>query len=131
MNYGLKSTDYLTEKLNPDQTPQGRGGDTQFETPYDRPSVSRMLSPEFYNRPVNSWSSELCEGLFKIKIRGSTIKAEVYYGLIHYISCFYCLAVIPTLMSDVGYDGGSLFQATALCSGIGCIVGGIVVFFCD
>lgn len=92
-----------------------------------RPSIAHMMTTEFYQRPVSEWISELCEGLFKVRIRGSTIRAEIYFGLIHYISCFYCLAVIPNIMSSVGYESGPMFTITAFASGMGSILGGLVI----
>ena len=91
-----------------------------------RPSIDTMMTSDFYRRPVRYWMFELCEGLFKIHIRGTTIKAEIYYGFIHYISCFFCLAVIPNLMSHAGYQTGSLFLITAVTCGVGSILGGLI-----
>lgn len=89
-------------------------------------SFNRMRSYTFYNRPRNEWISDLCEIFFKIKARGTTIQAELYFGLIHFISCFYCLAVVPGILGTVNYDGVAVFATTALTSGIGCIVAGFV-----
>ena len=55
---------------------------------------------------------EICEILFKIEKRGTTIKLEMYYGLIHFISCLYIIPVvssvlIPTDCSDVSDDNPS------------------------
>lgn len=88
-----------------------------------RPSIVQMLEPEFYTR--SSWFEDLCEGLFKLKSRKTTFKAECYFGLIHFISCFYCLAVIPQIMSQTGYDSQSTFLTTALFSGGGSIICGL------
>jgi AGZA family xanthine/uracil permease-like MFS transporter len=82
-----------------------------------------MVKPEFYQR--NNWVQEFFEGIFKIERRGSTIKAEIYFGLIHFISCLYCLAVVPKQLAKAGYDPRTSFVATATCSGIGSIAGGL------
>lgn len=61
----------------------------------------------------------------KVKTRKSTVRAEVYFGLVHFISCFYCLAVIPQQMERAGYDARGMFFATATCSGLGSIICGL------
>ena len=48
-------------------------------------------------------------------------------GFIHYISCFFCLAVIPTVMKTAGYEPGPMFLTTAITSGLASIIGGVVV----
>jgi hypothetical protein len=127
MNYGTETNDTMNENCGLENLQHNEK--VHSINNLERPSLSQMMTIEFYKRPVDSWFVELCEGLFKIRIRGSTIKAEIYYGLIHYISCFYCLAVIPPLMKPVGYDSGSLFLTICLTSGIGCLFGGIVINF--
>lgn len=87
---------------------------------------TRITSFSFYNRPRHEWIPDLCEVLFEIKKRETTIQAELYFGVIHFISCFYCLAVIPAVLASVNYSSASVFAATALVSGIGCIIGGLV-----
>ncbi len=67
----------------------------------------------------------MCEMLFKIKSRGTTVKAEVYYGLIHFVSCLYCLAVIPQQLNNAGYDSRSTVVSVAACSGVGSIFCGL------
>ena len=74
MSYGTNhsnddAVDSLTEKLNPDLATQSS----------NRPTVKQMLQYDFYQR--QGWLEQLCEGLFKVHIRGSTIKAEIYYGI--------------------------------------------------
>jgi hypothetical protein len=130
MNYGLQhhhdettsSSDSMTVTLR-DRVDEEDDDDESIR----RPSIAHMMKPEFYRRPVSEWISELCEGLFKVRIRGSTIRAEIYFGFIHYISCFYCLAVIPNIMSSVGYASGPTFTITAFASGMGSILGGLVI----
>ena len=67
----------------------------------------------------------MCEILFKIKQRGTTIKLEVQLGFIHFISCFYCLALLPQQLSDAGYNSRHTIVSTALCAGLGSIFCGI------
>ena len=72
-----------------------------------------------------NWFEEMCEILFKIKQRGTTIKLEVQLGFIHFISCFYCLAVVPQQLSAAGYNSRHTIVSTALCAGLGSIFCGI------
>ena len=66
-----------------------------------------------------------CEILFKVKERNSTIRYEIYYGLIHFISCLYILAVIPQQLSKAGYNVDYTVVAVGACCGVGSIVGGL------
>lgn len=96
--------------------------DTQMST-VSRATLADVMDPAFYKK--EAWIDELFEGLFKIRSRESTIKLEIYYGIIHFISCFYCLAVIPQQMNKAGYGTQSVFVATAACAGIGSIILGL------
>ncbi|KAJ1436698.1 hypothetical protein B484DRAFT_428514 [Ochromonadaceae sp. CCMP2298] len=90
---------------------------------YKRPSLNELATREFYQQ--EGWFEEMCETLFKIKYRGTTIKAEVYHGIIHFISCLYCLAVVPQQLTSAGYAGKTTVVAVALTSGIGSIFCGL------
>jgi AGZA family xanthine/uracil permease-like MFS transporter len=96
--------------------------DTQVST-VSRATLADVMDPEFYKK--ETWTNELLERLFKIQARETTVKLEIYYGVIHFISCFYCLAVIPQQMNKAGYNTQSTFVATAACSGIGSIILGL------
>ncbi len=86
-------------------------------------NLQNLANPEFYRQ--DNWFEELCEILFKIKRRGTTINAEVYYGVIHFISCLYCLAVIPQQLYGAGYNGRPTVVSVALCTGAGSILSGL------
>ena len=90
---------------------------------YIRPSLHELATREFYQQ--EGWFEQLCEALFKIKYRGTTIKAEAYHGIIHFISCLYCLAVVPQQMSSAGYDSNNVVVAVALLCGVGSISCGL------
>ena len=47
---------------------------------------------------------DLCEILFHIKRRETSILSEIYYGFIQFISCVYVLPVIPNQLSVAGYN---------------------------
>jgi hypothetical protein len=84
---------------------------------YERHALRELYSREFYQR--NNWFEALCETLFKIRARKTTIKAEIYYGVIHFISCLYCLAVVPQQLRAAHYNVPHTVVSVALCSGIG------------
>ena len=97
--------------------------------PGDKNGESIDANPESVIEPEYKEKSKIekyIDYFFCIEERGTTIQAELYFGLIHYVSCFYCLAVIPSIGLSVGYDGESIFATTALCSGIGSILGGFL-----
>ncbi|RYH30183.1 NCS2 family permease [archaeon] len=86
-------------------------------------TLQDLTNPNFYHR--DNWFEDMCEILFKLSRRNTTIKAEVYYGFIHYISCLYCLAVVPQQLSGAGYGSRNTVVAVALCSGVGSIFCGL------
>jgi adenine/guanine/hypoxanthine permease len=86
-------------------------------------NLEHLTRLEFYQQ--ENWVEELFEILFKIRRRGTTITAEVYYGIIHFISCLYCLAVIPQQLYGAGYLGRPTVVSVALCTGAGSILSGL------
>lgn len=59
---------------------------------------------------------------FEIEERGSTLENEIFTGFIHFITCLYVFPVVPGQLSDAGYSKVSSIEATALASGVGCII---------
>ena len=55
----------------------------------------------------NSRLEEVCEILFHVKRRNTTIKMEVIYGFIQFISCLYVLPVVPEQLHKAGYENKS------------------------
>ena len=86
-------------------------------------SLKVLTSREFYQK--DSWFEDMFEVLFKIKRRGTSVKAELYHGVIHFISCLYCLAVVPMQLQAAGYIKEDTIVAVALCSGVGSIFCGL------
>lgn len=87
---------------------------------------SRLLhltKAEFYQN--ENWLVDVCEILFKIKERNTTIENELYYGFVHFISCFFVLAVIPQLLANANYSADTTVVAVGACCGIGSIIGGL------
>ena len=82
-----------------------------------------LLTQEFYKR--ESWVDDGFEVLFKIKERETSIGNEVYCGLIHFISCLYCLAVVPQQLKSCGYSPRNTVVSTSALCGIGSILVGL------
>lgn len=112
-----------TVATNPMVQKHSRDDDAPTDGSYARPSIYDLYNREFYQK--EGWFEALCEALFKIKNRGTTIKAEAYHGVVHFISCLYCLAVVPQQMSSAGYDGDTVVVAVALLCGAGSIFCGL------
>ena len=91
---GLNESLFVTTKSPFADSDLNRDSENTERTSYPgRPSqLQDLVKPEFYKK--EGWFDEMCEVLFKLKRRNTTIKAEVYYGIIHFISCLYCLAVV-------------------------------------
>lgn len=93
----------LTENLFVTTKTPFAGSDHEDERPSEIPSrpsqLHDLVKPEFYKN--ENWFYEMCEVLFKLKRRNTTVKAEVYYGIIHFISCLYCLAVVVSYIIDL------------------------------
>lgn len=62
---------------------------------HGKSALHDLVKPEFYHQ--DNWFEEMCDILFKLKRRNTTVKAEIYYGIIHFISCLYCLAVVVSV----------------------------------
>ena len=66
------------------------------------------------------------EKYFNLKDRKTNTATELYMGFIHFVSCMYCLAVVPSQLQKAGYDGYEVCAAVALCCGLGSLVLGAV-----
>mmetsp|Transcript_4690 Transcript_4690/g.4832 ORF Transcript_4690/g.4832 Transcript_4690/m.4832 type:complete len:619 (-) Transcript_4690:573-2429(-) len=86
-------------------------------------SSADLLDKDFYKRL--NWIDDMFEILFHIRERDTTVRAEIYYGFIHFVSCLYVLAVIPQQLVLAGYDGTISVVITALCCGFGSLIGGL------
>jgi hypothetical protein len=84
---------------------------------------SHLFSYDFYKHPKAVENA--CEILFHIKRRGTTIKRELYFGLVQFISCLYVLPVVPHQLYPAGYNTQPTIIATAALSGVGCVVSGL------
>lgn len=129
----IKSLQF-TDRTNPihdTATSAGSLEDIYPRTPSVQPGSMKLVpetlkplaNPEFYSQA--NCMEELCEVLFKLKRRGATIQGELYFGLIHYISCLYILAVVPQQLQSAGYDGKNTCVSVALVTGAATIFCGL------
>ena len=63
---------------------------------------------------------------FNFEKKGTNIRKEILAGITTFITMTYILGVNPTMLSAGGIPKTGVFFATALASGIGCIVMGLV-----
>ena len=66
------------------------------------------------------------EKLFKLKEKNTTVKTELIAGLTTFLAMAYILAVNPLVLSASGMDTNSVFLATAISSGIACLIMGLL-----
>ena len=65
------------------------------------------------------------EKLFKLKEKNTTIKTELMAGLTTFMTMAYILAINPAILGDpsgAGMNGNAVFVATALTSGLACML---------
>lgn len=63
---------------------------------------------------------------FKLNEKNTDIKTEIVAGMTTFLAMAYILGVNPTILSAAGMSANAVFFATALSSGIACIVMGLV-----
>ena len=68
----------------------------------------------------------MLSNFFKLKEKNTDIKTEVVAGITTFLAMAYILGVNPTILSAAGMPMNAVFIATALSSGIACIVMGLV-----
>ncbi|AMK16201.1 NCS2 family permease [Methanobrevibacter olleyae] len=64
--------------------------------------------------------------LFKLDENNTNIKTEILAGITTFLAMAYILGVNPTMLADGGMPATGVFFATALASGIACIIMGLV-----
>ena len=64
----------------------------------------------------------LLEKIFKLKENNTTVKKEVYTGLLMFLTVSYILAVNPDILSSTGMPRGGVFYITALAAAFGTFV---------
>lgn len=68
----------------------------------------------------------MLEKLFKLKEKKTNVKTELVAGLTTFLAMAYILAVNPLVLSASGMDSNSVFLATAISSGVACILMGLL-----
>ncbi|MFV0254698.1 MAG: NCS2 family permease [Erysipelotrichaceae bacterium] len=68
----------------------------------------------------------MLEKLFKLSSKKTNVKTEVIAGVTTFLTMAYILGVNPAMLGDAGMPMQSVFLATALSSGIACLVMGLV-----
>ena len=66
----------------------------------------------------------MLKNYFKMKENNTNIRTEFLAGLSTFLAMAYILGVNPTMLADGGMPLASVFLATALSSGIACILMG-------
>lgn len=62
------------------------------------------------------------ERFFKLKEKGTTVRKEIYTGVISFLAVSYILAVNPDILGSAGMDKGGVFYATVFASFIGTLI---------
>ena len=65
---------------------------------------------------------KMLENVFHLKENRTTVQTELLAGLTTFMTMAYILAVNPLILSAAGMDAGAVFTATALASGISCVL---------
>ena len=68
----------------------------------------------------------MLDNFFNFKENGTDFKTEIIAGITTFLAMAYILGVIPTMLADGGMPATGVFFATALASGIACIIMGLV-----
>ena len=68
----------------------------------------------------------MLNGFFKLDSNNTNIKTEFLAGLTTFLAMAYILGVNPTMLSEGGMPASGVFFATALASGVSCIVMGLI-----
>lgn len=61
----------------------------------------------------------------KVTERGSSVRQEVIAGLTTFLAMVYSVIVVPSMLSQAGFDAQSVFVATCLVAGLGSILIGL------
>ncbi|MBR5954098.1 MAG: NCS2 family permease [Methanobrevibacter sp.] len=68
----------------------------------------------------------MLENFFNFKENGTDFKTEIIAGITTFLAMAYILGVNPSMLADGGMPATGVFFATALSSGIACIIMGLV-----
>jgi hypothetical protein len=96
------------ERANQEEGRKNRASRTSISNSIH--NITQLLGIKFWEEA--NWFDVVCEVLFHIKRRNTTIEHEVYAGIVQFISCMYVLPVIPEQMVNAGYDPDSSYSVT-------------------
>lgn len=64
--------------------------------------------------------------LFKLDQKHTTVKTEILAGVTTFLAMAYILGVNPAILGDAGMDMSAVFMATAISSGVACLIMGLL-----
>ena len=121
MKENILNNDNEWGNFDPNDSPYVEFDD--YDPDKDNYPRSNFLKKEFYQHP--KVIDNACEILFHVKRRNTTIKRELYFGLLQFVSCLYVLPVVQNQLFPAGYSREPTVVVTAAASGIGCIIFGL------
>ena len=68
----------------------------------------------------------MSDNFFKFKENGTNFRPEIIAGITTFLAMAYILGVNPTMLADGGMPATGVFFATAIASGVACIIMGLV-----
>lgn len=71
----------------------------------------------------------MLDDFFKLKENGTDYKTEIIGGITSFLAMAYILGINPTMLSQTGMPATGIFFATAIASGIACIVMGLLSIY--
>lgn len=71
-------------------------------------------------------NSSFLEKVFKLNENNTSVRTEILAGVTTFMTIAYILVVNPNILGQAGMDKGAVFTATAIASGIGCFIMGIL-----
>lgn len=71
----------------------------------------------------------MLDNFFKLKENGTDYKTEIIGGITSFLAMAYILGINPTMLSETGMPATGIFFATAIASGIACIVMGLLSIY--
>lgn len=71
----------------------------------------------------------MLDNFFKLKENGTDYKTEIIGGITSFLAMAYILGINPTMLSKTGMPATGIFFATAIASGIACIIMGLLSIY--
>lgn len=66
------------------------------------------------------------DNFFKLEANKTNVRTEIFAGLTTFLAMAYILGVNPNMLADAGMPASGVFFATAVASGISCIIMGLI-----